>query len=482
MSNFQKFRSFLSARADILCLGCIILFVVLLSGATLLTKPRIWIDEAVTVELARNFAQYGILSIQTAPHVFFGQSYLLQSTGYPLTVVLAAVFRIFGYRFAAERVTMLLIMVAALSTVFWFARKIFGRKEALLSALLIATFATFYASGRTAVGEVLGFIFLLSCLYCWLSLQSYYWAGFFLGLAVVTKPSVFLLALPAVIIVLAYRRRGFFLNTVRLGVGMIPAALGWIVLVLGNPFVKNVWVRLLGFYRNPYGAASSAGNIAANLSGFFHSPTLMYFGILFALACAGWFAAERGNRTDLLGFVLVYSVIAFLYYLRSPGWLRYVFIAELLILFVTPFVFSELYAVFGRFTGTSLFSGYGIVVVTLIVMSGVQLTHLFTGAQIYDSDAALQTAAYINTAFPGKSVGVINALGLSVLLRTDARYQTVDLVGLPPIGDGVLSHADRPDVVVFSDTLPTNDEMPVLSSFYHEDSVRNGYAIYAKNG
>ena len=134
-----------------------IVFLTIVSFMTLTTKPRLWTDEAVTIEIAHSLSRFGELNIQTSPTQFFEFPYLLQSTGYPLTVLLAAVFRIFGFSFVAVRSFMVFVMLASYLP-FSFGRNVFGPKK---TALLFTSYARsfFYASGRTATGEV-GSIFL----------------------------------------------------------------------------------------------------------------------------------------------------------------------------------------------------------------------------------------------------------------------------------------------------------------------------------
>ena len=118
-----------------------IVFLTIVSFMTLTTKPRLWTDEAVTIEIAHSLSRFGELNIQTSPTQFFEFPYLLQSTGYPLTVLLAAVFRIFGFSFVAVRSFMVFVMLASYLP-FFFGRNVFGPKKTalLFTRMLVPSF------------------------------------------------------------------------------------------------------------------------------------------------------------------------------------------------------------------------------------------------------------------------------------------------------------------------------------------------------
>src|SRR3989344_8136767 len=114
-----------------------ILLAVIISIPALTTKPHLWADEAKSIELARNFLDYGKLEIQTAPGEFTGFPQILQSTGYPVTVPLAFVFKFFGIGLMQARIYMLFWMALFLIASFVFLRKLFGDWEAVSALFLI---------------------------------------------------------------------------------------------------------------------------------------------------------------------------------------------------------------------------------------------------------------------------------------------------------------------------------------------------------
>ena len=449
--------------------GIILLGVLVLSFSTLTTKPRLWIDEAKSMELARSFLKFGKLDIETAPGEFTGFPEILQSTGYPATVPLAAFFKLFGYGLVQARIYMLIWMLVALAAIFIVGRKLLGDWLALGAVLLIATFPSFYDSGRTVVGEIPGFVFLLLGIYWWLSKNSYLGTGFWWGLSVVTKPSVYTWIIPAIFLVLLLKKKNFFKRISLVAIGMLPAAIGWVWLVLENPFSKSVWVSVGDFYKNPYGAAGIADQIFTNLLNAPYSTTLIYFGFWFLAVIFGRYWLEDGKLKCFYNFVLIYSIFAFGYYLRSPGWLRYILIAELLILFLLPQVLSVI------LKKPKLVAG------SVLLLSLIQLVHLFAGADIYYSDSGLRASAFLNEQFPDKTIGVIDSLILATLIKTNQRFLVAEMTGLPLIGTNPLLSDPLPEVIVSDqDNKFFKEGLEVIRNEYEPVKELNGYYIYSK--
>ena len=479
MNSKELLLGFFSKNAPVLffCLG--IIFVLAISFSTLTTKPRLWTDEAVSIEIARNFQTDGVLDIKTAPGIFSGFSERLQSTGFPVTVPLSFFFKLFGYGLVQARVYMILWMLATLSLVFWLGGKWLGSLTGTGAFLLFITFASFYGSGRTVVGEIPGFFFLLAGLYFLLSRRQFYWAGIFLGLAVVSKLSVFGLIVPALVVTYLFEWRSFLRTLVPVATGMIPAAVGWIFLNLSQPFLASTWANLLSFYQNPY-SSSISENIFKNITDIPHSTTIIYFGILFLCIIAGRFLADSSRKT-LYNFVIVYAVFAFAYYLRSPGWLRYILIAELLILFLLPHALSLL---FGRFQGglPQVLHGKPVPAFLLTILVVIQCVQMFTVSELFYSEGAMRAATSINENFPGKSVGVLNAVEVALWLNTSERYLSMDLTGLPQIGQNPLLQKDLPEILVgYPSQRFFLEEKEAVDSRYVIYGVVGGYTIYKLN-
>ncbi|KKU68861.1 MAG: hypothetical protein UX89_C0001G0052 [Parcubacteria group bacterium GW2011_GWA2_47_16] len=448
--------TFFSRNALTILFLCILVFVVVFSLSTLVTKPRLWTDEGTSIELARNFAFSGKLDVEIGPGKFTGIANLLQSTGYPVTVPLGLLFRGLGLDFSLARLYMIGWMLLAITAVYYLARKLFTPLHVVLAILLIVTFASFYGSGRTVVGEIPGFMFLALGLYYWLHRRSYELTGIFFGLALVTKPSVFGLAALALFLVLLKEPRHYVHRAFKLLLGMLPAIFFWFVFVGKNPFSGELWSEIGAFYKNPY-SGDIFSHIFSNLANFFHSSTLVYFSLLLCALAYARIVIRTSETRYWYDFVFLYTALAFLYYLRSPGWLRYILIAELLILTTLPHALSlchmaitEKYKLsFRKFNATAA------TVTVVAILAVAQLVQYFTGANIYESDSDLRVVSYINETFPKESIAVFDAVTIAALIPNEQRYQTLTDSVIPVsafhslfFNDSPLSLEPLPGVVV----------------------------------
>ncbi len=478
--SWKSIVNFIKSNRDGLVVGAILLAVVIWSLSALLTKPKLWIDESISINISRSFMTEGVLSPQTAPGRFFDFPELIQSTGYPVTVLLAGFFKVFGYGVYQARIFMLVWIVVALSLVFLLAKKLFGRESAYGSLLLVASFASFYGSGRTVVGEIPGFVFLFGGLYFFLERERYFLTGIFWGLAVVTKPSVFGLLIPAIILTLIFERKDFFRKVILLGCGMVPAALLWVALVLPHPFNTETWLSIGAFYKNPY-SSSVFGNVIHNLVRVFHSTTLIYFGCLSLAILGSRLFLKEAKLLTLYTFTLLYSLLAFLYYLRSPGWLRYILIAELLILFILPHVVSVWTAHFKDRYAMVPLSQRSLSGCILAVLVTVQIAQMFTIAKIFSSDEDLRTVAYLKKNFPAASVGLLNAPNVDILLDPTKSFLAVDLTGMPVVGENPILSKNLPDIVVsYSHNRFVEEGKKTLDEWYITETSIGGYSIYKR--
>ena len=449
---------------------------------TLTTKPKMWIDEAVPLENARNMYLHGTLNALPAPGVWYAQPYLLQQTGYPVTLSLAAFFKVFGYGFTQARVAMLVWICIMLVTLYAVIRSLFSKEIALYSFLLTITFASLYANGRPTTGEIPGFTFLLLGLYYWLKRDNMWLLGLLWGFTVVSKPSVYQLLIPAITLALLLQPKPFverIKDVVRVGIAMLPAAILWIMLVLPTPFSLGTWQSLTSFFAHPFGAATEV----ARLSFFGHlaQKTLLYFTIW----CASLIAAVR-LETDakiklFYWFTFIYSAFAFLYYLRSPGWLHYILIAELLVLALLPHALKTLFEKYGHLIPSPFLRTHALVI-AICAIALFQIVQLNTVAKLYTSDSVIRAAAYINERYPHATTATIGTLTVSTLLTTENRYIDYDLLGVPRIGSNPLENSPLPHVIIADES--TDDFFAAqseLTARYTKVTTIDVFGIYSRN-
>jgi len=464
-----------------ICVAAILSIVLLVSLSTLLTKPRLWTDEAVTLELARNMHEHGSLNALPAPGSWYEAPYVLQSTGYPVTLSLAVVFSLFDYGFTQARVLMLAWMLAALVMCFLLMRSLFTKEIALGSVLSLATFASFHANGRTATGEIPGFAFLMAGLYFFLAQKNLWLAGALWGLAVVSKPSVFVVLIPTITLTLLLQQKPFWervRDVFRVGIAMVPAGALWIFLIIPEPFSIAAWQTIFGFLVNPYAAAQGT---MPSLVSLLLQPTIAYFALWFAALALAFRALTEPSHRVLYVFVGIFSTLAFLYYLRSPGWLRYFLIAELLMLVLLPSAFHALQI---RYVNKlpQFFARFG-AAFTVGCIALFQIMQ-FNSADIYTSHTSLRVANYVNAEYPNASTLSLGHLGISVLLNTDERYTYIRLEGIAPLGEP-LSESFLPDVVIVEDAEEGTNYYPeaqaILNAHYRIVQMVGAAGIYTRN-
>lgn len=332
---FKEHKSLIT----VIFLGGIFLFFTTYGGLT--ATPKFWHDEAVPFEIARNLAEFDKADIAVAPGIFWEQSYMTHATGFPLIFPLAGVFKIFGVGVLQSRLFMVAWMIVALATLFFVMRAFFDKKTAFFSVLLVATFSSFYANGRTGTGEIPGFFFLLLALYFLYQKKWHGLGGFFAALAAVTKPSMYLFVLPVFMLEILFTKKSvkrFFCEEgLRFIIGALPILLFWIWLINPSPFSIANWREMIAFYQNAFNAPSLLSQFPAILPELLTHSTLLYFFLLFLPIFIAWrkhLFSSAQNRLVL--FLFFYGALSFFYFLRSPGWFRYLLGTELLILALLP--------------------------------------------------------------------------------------------------------------------------------------------------
>ena len=456
------------------------LFIIIgVSLTTNITKPRLWVDEGKTIELARNYLNYKTLDIQVAPGEFSNIAPVLQSTGYPVSIPLALFFKIFGLGPHQARIFMLIWLTATLYATFFIATKIFGHKEALFSFLLIASFASFYDNGRTVVGEIPGFLMLLTGLYFWLKKEDHLTCGLVWGLSVVTKPSVFLIIIPTIVLTILEKNIESVKKLSQIALGMMPAAALWFMVVIKDSLPTAI-TAITTFYRNPYSSDIST-NIIRNIKALPFSITIIYFsGLFITILISRYLTSAKDNISRLYNFIIIYTIFAFIYYLRSPGWLRYIVIAELLILFVLPDAIWKIIEKIQNIKSENKQAAWVMILVTLITIQTIQI---FTLAHIYYSDNVPKIISYINSEHPDSSVGTIGVIEAGAFFNTNKRYTMLDLTGMPRIGADMLEGDNRPEIVVVnSSTLTDSSINKIIDEKYRLVTSIERYNIYKLKG
>ncbi len=477
-----------------------VIFVYAFSFSVLTTKPRIGVDESITIDIAQHIAEAGVLNISTAPTIYPSRPYTIVATGYAVTYPLAGFFKVFGFGFTQARIYMLCWIAIFLVSLVYVLEELFGKRAALYALLFVVTFATFYDIGRTAMGELPGFIFFLwgayvlararAGFYFRAEQNSYTLAGFLMGLAVATKPSLYL-SLGFVSILYFFTERKFVArrSMILFVAGAVLPMLVWVCSVFPHFWRITTWTEAYGFLANPFGR-SLIVNFKYSLSVLPQSSTIWYFGVI--AGCAVWMFLHMRQeassaRRAFVKIVLLYSIFGFFYFLRSPGWFRYLFAVELVLLILWYPALCYLMQSLQNRLPWSQYIGKYVVVSTATALVLVQLVQLFFFSAILESSSPQKVGAYLLERLGSrKTVGVIDNQQIAALMPIDRRYQQFWWTGVGLVGKNPLSYdvTHLPDYVVFENRAEKEFVSPyrdVLDQYYVQDMLMfKTYYVFRK--
>ncbi len=470
-------------------LCAVLLFVNLYSISTLTTKPAYWYDDGINVELAHNFADFGQLDLIVAPNIFSGAGATVGSTGYPITIPLAGFFKAFGFGLAQARIYMLLWMNAFLLFFFFIVKKIWDSRMAYMGTLLIASFAPFYGNGRSVMGEIPGFLFFLSSFY-FLEQRKWWQSGLLLGLAVVSKPSIFVFLIPAYVLTLLFSNgtwQSKFFNLLKLGGSSFLALLLWLIIYIEEVSRGGLGENILNHFKNPYAEAGvrALTNIGNNLPTLATSTTLLYMWVLLLGVVVALYI-ERGllrDHKNLLIFSAVYIPLALLQYLKSFGYLRYLIATEFLIFILFLLALPAL-ARFALRKASFLGSAQKVMITTVTLLVLMQTVHLFAFSDLYSSEKTQKTILYVFTHYPEGTIGVINIPQVASFIPSFQKYQYLSTYGLWDFGTHMLYLTPErlpATLILESEDTLSADERGVLASRYQKDeSFTEGFLVYRR--
>ncbi|MDQ7815027.1 MAG: glycosyltransferase family 39 protein [Patescibacteria group bacterium] len=322
--------------------GLIVISVVGLSwgGKNLLDSPRPWFDEGIYLQVAKNVAQEGLWALRVSPQQTVGLEYV--TVGFPVILPVAFSIKIFGASLLAARGTMLLWIVLGILFGGYLTNRLYGRKAGLVTALFLASFGPWYANGKNVMGEVPGLVLMLVSLIFLTKIekgsrdwQDFFWLTIFACLAAVSKPSFLVLgpAMAFAIVILFWR-------------GFRPTRSSAAAIITPIVLVSAVWMQtqfggfpgsdVLHHYVNPYGLDDVGAVMRQNLIGMFtHSTPLhllfMLALIMVALLLRGW---RKTSATEMaMSTVIALTLFS---YLRTAGWYRYFFVAQIMCFVLLP--------------------------------------------------------------------------------------------------------------------------------------------------
>ncbi|OHA68657.1 MAG: hypothetical protein A3D59_01485 [Candidatus Wildermuthbacteria bacterium RIFCSPHIGHO2_02_FULL_47_17] len=383
------------------------------------TIPGFWFDEGIMAQAAKNIARYGVYGIQTAPGVFYTNNFWI-TTGYPVVFPTALFLKIFGISVWAARFTPFIYLILFAVVSYFLIKKLYGFKAAVLAGLLLVTFSPFYGNGKALLGEIPGlFWFVLGALFYLIYEEKnkpayFYVSGLVLGLSVATKP-YFILIVPGVALLtlfLWFRRCVDFRRFLGFwGVFSIPILI-WVFFAFDFSSLPNFGATV-SYFLNSYSAQTF--DVFGNLFKFVSESTPIHFTVL-ALAVFVSFFILLKNKKEIppITFVfLTFIILAFLWYLKTPGWYRYFFPAHIIVLLFFP---ASLRSLLNQFIASAA-------VILLIIFQAVFL-FLNYGSLYGDEAMLLQKYAKENIT-ESSSVLVDSLPEVGFVLDNDNFYQRI---------------------------------------------------------
>ena len=473
----QGLFKYIRANSYNILVFCVVLIVIIISLQHLTTWPRIFYDEGITIEIARNFQLFGVLDISTAPGQFTDVPYITGSNGFPVTLPLALFFKLFGFGLFQARIYALVWLTVFFAVFYLFTKRFWGSANALSAVLLIATFAPVYDMGRRVLGEIPGFIFLLAGLFFLMARQKditkYPYtgvaAGLFFGLAMISKPSIYLLVAPALILAAILINYDLRKKIIPILIGILPSIILWIFFAFPNPFSIETWKEILLFYQNPAASASLLQNFSRNISLFLYHTTLIYFSLLSIFIIYVLIALRRPIRTDLfLSFLIPYGILLLIYFLKSPGWFKYLIPLQLFILMIFP---AHLELALAKLNKTRY---YRAIIMGLVLIQGIQL--LFFSNITKATSEPEDVANYLNER--SGMVGILNSPHIAGLIPPERKLHYITQNEQVIIGDNPLDlpQAGLPKFLVmpadFENSRPFSEKQKM--NFNNYKLIRSG--------
>ncbi len=307
------------------------------------TYPSVWFDEGIHLQVPKNLVLSGQYAVRENGELrSFDPSV---STGPPLLLPVALVFRLLGIGLWQARLVTVIYLLLATAAFYGLARHLFGLKVALLALVMVIASpgAEFISLGRQVMGELPALFFFLMGTLLWLRATQrsrrslLLLVGLAFGLAMITK-NIYAVILPVALILLHlldqwyYRQLdwSYFWLPLIIGGGCLAAWYGYQSVSLGFGTFQG-GARVVG--------ASSARSI------FVFSSQRMLSSLKFVIGpnfYVGWgvpgllYGLYLARRRDLIGlhqaFVGVISAIWLTWYvLASIGWPRYAFPAIVIV-------------------------------------------------------------------------------------------------------------------------------------------------------
>lgn len=466
----------------LLMLGCFLIFF------NFTTTPKVWVDEGVFTETAKNLAFHGVLGLQTSPGEYFPMKGFLLSTSYPVIFPVATSFYLFGLGIIQARVPMLLYMLCFMLIVYLFVEKKYGYTAAIFSILTIVSFSPFYGNGRPVQGEIPGLFFFMLGVYGLLMLErnkflSVTWAsiaGVALGLSMATKPLFLVVVGISVVCGLLLWFKQIQDKKVLWACicGLAIPLVIWTVIHFPNiHIIKNNLHTLLYLSGNHNSSISTTATILHNIVRFVTEATPVLFLLLASVSLVS--IAYRTNKErdiTLAEFIIVcFIVLNWVLYLRGTGWYRYFFPAHMLLYVLFP---ASILYMSGKIRNTLLKKMTQLTPLFIIVFQFYHLIFLSDTSFVVQRTRNTQLDSALGSIGPTKKVLLYNSIEAGVFLKSFRYSQYLKMDDFLIAGDqNVIKNTDA-DFILTDVSQGDN----VALSCYTESRLSQYYFLEKRQG
>lgn len=425
----------------------ILLFVLTLGTYRLPESPLTGYDEGILNQMASNLVRHGALDLRTTPESFTSGAYM--TTAYPVLFPVAIGMAIGGTTLESARLVMVLFMLGFVTAAYIVVYRSFGgRRDAALATALIATHASLFAYGKGLMGEIPGLFYLMLFLIGLERLSRkperplalVILTSLALGLTAVTKP-VFLVILPAAAItaLIHWKKLPVTPKTI---IASILTLLATAAVWVGTQFsARDDFASVLHFYRNPYLLSDIWSVIVGNIVRFFSEGTPLYVAGLLAvwMIFLAWRGMDRSSEQRIPSPVetcaLLFVILVLLAYLRTPGFYRYFFLANMVVLLAFPLALEKIIGRilhhFPAWKAGPTSRDLGTIACLLLV--GFQAWQLFNRSYIITTYSSTQTAQleqYFGSTFDrNRHAFLYDVPELGIFLPTQHYSQWIEVSG-----------------------------------------------------
>lgn len=407
--------------------------------------PKVWIDEGLFTEIARNVVFHGVWGIQTSPGNFSLMNLPQVSVSYPVIFPVALSLKIFGTGIWQARLPMIIYMFVLAVLFYFFVKKRYGFYTGVLSVLILLSFSPFYGDGRTVLGEVPGLVFFVLGAWLLLLLEESDFrsrklallSGLAFGLAAATK-GIYLLGVPLAFIISLifwFTEHHFFSQKsgarfkqikdkkilLAFILGFVPPVLIWayIHLVSSNSlssFIPNY----LHLASNHSSSISLSQTILINFTRFFTESTpILFLFLLVAVAISflfRFFKIKSEHFSIAECMIISFIVLNWIGYLGGTGWYRYFFPAHILLYLLFP---GAVYILAKSTNNLFLKRIILVIPIVLIVFQFFHLIFLSDTSFTHNRTRNDELSAVLSKIDPSKKIFFYNTIEAVIFLKGD---------------------------------------------------------------